>query len=71
MEHVSPAALPKVGHLKPDTVWVLEGRIVVGIILRVVARFGRLDDARKALAPYAGPEGVVTNGTAWLVTACR
>lgn len=30
-----------------------------------------VDAARKALAPYSGPEGVVTNGTAWLVTAHR
>lgn len=30
-----------------------------------------VDAARQALAPYAGPEGVVTNGTAWLVTAHR
>jgi SAM-dependent methyltransferase len=27
--------------------------------------------AREAIAPYAGPEGVVMNGTAWLVTARR
>jgi SAM-dependent methyltransferase len=27
--------------------------------------------ARDAVAPYAGPEGVVMNGTAWLITARR
>ena len=26
---------------------------------------------REALAPYAGPEGVVTDATAWLVSARR
>jgi hypothetical protein len=30
-----------------------------------------VEAARAALAPYAGPEGVVTNGAAWLVTARR
>lgn len=28
-----------------------------------------IDGLRKGFAPYAGPEGVVMGGTAWLLTA--
>jgi hypothetical protein len=44
-------------------------QLFAGALDRVVA--AAADALRAAYAPYAGPQGVVMDGTAWLVSAHR